>query len=724
MKMTKGLQVFNNLISDLERPQPSPTSCFLWLMLVLVITVLAYLPALSGEFLNFDDHKIYEQPLITDFNLENFKAILTPQDAGFNFLFNWLTLLTYQLNWLIAPSFLGFIIFAIACHLLQTVFFWKICRRLSSGLAVTVLSTLLFSLHALHVQHVVWQAARFHLLGVTCCLFSAWNYLLSLDENRSLKLRGFNYLLAVLGFLIIAFGRPFYFIYPLTLPVLDLLKRSKFSAKVILNKLPFFFVLAASLGYAYHSGMMSSRVRPEWLGGSLINTFFSNANLNLEYFRQLLIPSESTLVVPINEANGMFATSGCADLLLLKIPPIIPIALFLFIFISLVYLWKSRKLSAPLILFMGIVIVLLHVQNIPPRRGLAGVFAYRYAVLATAFAAPVIALFFIGLFRFFRRHGINTHIVLCLTAGYILFSFATTVQNVRHFRDSESLWSHHVKMLPNSRAGYYYLGKVYQYIHNDPYRAISAYQKALESPHYWGAGYLRHRLAEAYCQVGEWEKADEELKRIGSRDIAKSKTMRRINATVQENLKMTGSPISTGPVSHDGKRVLFDQVHSVRHSAFSNYTKDSIEYNVVQGYSTLQRFLGELGFSVHNHRFGRITPEVLKDVDVLMVGLMSNEAMPINAEEIETIVEFVRKGGGLQVVSDHTNAYDSADLANRLLADFDIEVLDALIVDKTATKDSWYSPKTFTEHPVTKGISVLVHQAGAALETEYGVAFT
>ena len=715
----------NDLQQDLTTSNPKKSSCIIWLILILMITAIAYLPALSGEFLNFDDHHIYKQSTITNFNLENFKKVFSLQNEDWPFAFNWLTLLSYQINWLIYPHYLGFVIFAIFCHLLQTIFFWKICRQFSTILAITVLSTAIFALHPLHTNIIVWQAGRWHLLSIMFCLFSAWHYLSSLDENRTRKQRIIRYLLAVLGYFIIAFGRPFYFIYPLTLIVLDFLKRKKFSIVLILNKLPFLLLAFMSIYHAHTSGEISPKVHSQWLGGSFINTLLTDLNLNLEYFRQLFIPSHITLVVPINKAVGLFSTSGSADLILLKIPPVISLVFFVVLFAFFILLWKRYQLRSPLLLLLGIIATLVHVQNIPPRYGLAGVFAYRYAILAVTFASPLVAVMFIWLYKKYSYLKAYTNIILCLITIYMLYGFTMTLKNVDHFKNSENLWTNHVKMLPNSRAGHYYLGKVYQYQNKDPYRTISEYNKALECPQYWGAQPLHYRLAKAYIDISDWKSANRVISQINPKTIAKSGSLKQLKANIKKHIKFDGRTRAQNiSPKKNQKVILVDQIHGVRHSALSDYTKDSIEYNVVQGYGTFLRFLRELGFEIREHQSGRLTPQILEQVDVLMIGIMSYEAMRMNPDEISSIVDFVRSGGGLHMVSDHTNAYDSAMLANRVLKHFDIEVLDAMVVDKNAKKDSWYTPKTFAEHPVTEDLKVLVHQAGGALSTDYGIAFT
>jgi len=737
----------NGLCHELASDSPKRSSCVFWLLLILIITAVAYAPALSGDFLNFDDHRFRNPRVINTFNLENFKTIffmpirllsdqLSSKHTDLLFDFNWVSLLSFQLNRLFTSEYLGFVIFAIACHLLQTVFFWNICRRLSQTLGIAVLATAIFSLHPIHTNHVVWQSARWHLLAVTFCLFSAWQYLNAIDQAGSRAKRIISYVLSVLAYSVLIFGRPFYVIFPLIVVVIDFLKRRRISLVSVLHTIPFFLLALANALLAHRAGQVATRISAKWVGGSFWNTILTDLNLNLEYLRQLLIPSSLTLVVPINEASGLFKTLGPADLALLKLPPIISLAFFVALFACAIWLWRRHKSITPLILLLGIVATVAHVQNIPPKRGIAGVFAYRYIVLSTAFAAPLVAMIFIGLYNRYRQSRAHVGLVLCLISGYLLYCFSMTIHNVQNFKNSENLWTNHVRMLPSSRAGHYYLGKVYHYDKKDPYRAISAYKRALELPHYWGASALNQRLAQAYTEIEDWQNAKHTMSGIRSRTIARSKHLQNLKAKIDRHVQperlpemqyaapKTSDKGQSAKLESNNKVVLFDMVHSIRHSAFSNHTKDSIEYNVIQGYGRLQELLRDLGFEVRELHFGRLTPELLKQIDILMIGIMSSRAMEMSESEITAVLYFVRSGGGLHVVSDHTDAYDSTKRLNKLLQHFDIEVADSLVVDKTAAKDSWYHPKRFVKHPVTNGLEILVHQAGCSLITNHGLAFT
>ena len=340
----------------------------------LSISTIAYLPAVSGEFLNFDDHRFYNHPIITECNLENFKTLVFMKDKDLLYTFNWVALLSFQVNWFLSPHYLGFISFAIGCHAFQTIFFWKICKNITKQFAITVLSTLIFSIHPLHTNHVVWQAIRWHLLGVTFCLLVAWLYLESINQGKSRQKKVAWYLLSVFAYLMITFGRPFYVFLPVALFVLDFLKSKKCSPMLIINKLPFVALAFLNVLMAHRENMITTRLSSEWIGGSFVNTVLTDMNLNLEYFRQLFIPSHLTLVVPINAAKGLFSTVGSTDLAVLKLPPVVSTGFFLFIFVFCIGIWIRYRVRSPLLLIAASYSLLALVRNIPPKVVLRGSF--------------------------------------------------------------------------------------------------------------------------------------------------------------------------------------------------------------------------------------------------------------------------------------------------------------------------------------------------------------
>lgn len=65
--------------------------------------------------------------------------------------------------------------------------------------------------------------------------------------------------------------------------------------------------------------------------------------------------------------------------------------------------------------------------------------------------------------------------------------------------------------------------------------------------------------------------------------------------------------------------------------------------------------------------FELLSPDILKDVDVLILKMPTEPYAP---EEIDAVVNFVRSGGGLWVIGDHTNVFGSSSFLNPLLRRF------------------------------------------------------
>ena len=75
-------------------------------------------------------------------------------------------------------------------------------------------------------------------------------------------------------------------------------------------------------------------------------------------------------------------------------------------------------------------------------------------------------------------------------------------------------------------------------------------------------------------------------------------------------------------------------------------------------------------FSVRSS-FEPISSELLQDVDILIIKTPTKEFTP---DEIEVVVHFVKRGGGLFVIGDHTNVFGSTTYLNPLLRRFSLSL--------------------------------------------------
>jgi hypothetical protein len=119
------------------------------------------------------------------------------------------------------------------------------------------------------------------------------------------------------------------------------------------------------------------------------------------------------------------------------------------------------------------------------------------------------------------------------------------------------------------------------------------------------------------------------------------------------------------PGDRKGGRVLVDEYHSkwedTRRPFDTAWYGHESTYQFYAAFDCLGRF----------YRTGRIeqpiTPAALADCDVLIVKVPTS---PYTADELNAIREFVRAGGGLLLIGEHTNVFGTGDCINPLAESF------------------------------------------------------
>ena len=94
--------------------------------------------------------------------------------------------------------------------------------------------------------------------------------------------------------------------------------------------------------------------------------------------------------------------------------------------------------------------------------------------------------------------------------------------------------------------------------------------------------------------------------------------------------------------------------------------------------------------------FEPLSPDVLKDVDVLILKVPTQ---PYQAAEIDAVVNFVKRGGGLWVIGDHTNVFGSSSFLNPLLRRFGYRLHYNSTHDLQTGKLSLYEKPPMFAHP-------------------------
>lgn len=169
-------------------------------ILVVVLFFALFSPSLPYSFINFDDNVyLYENPLVTDFDLSKVKDIFSSDHTS---LFSPLVVLSYALEYQIwGPNPLFFRLINFLLHAGSILLLYTLCLRLFGGRGRAFIVSLLFAVHPLRIESVVWVTERKDALFVFFVLLTLLLYLKYLREksNRPYILALFTLSIAMLA---------------------------------------------------------------------------------------------------------------------------------------------------------------------------------------------------------------------------------------------------------------------------------------------------------------------------------------------------------------------------------------------------------------------------------------------------------------------------------------------------------------------------------------------
>jgi hypothetical protein len=141
-------------------------------------------------------------------------------------------------------------------------------------------------------------------------------------------------------------------------------------------------------------------------------------------------------------------------------------------------------------------------------------------------------------------------------------------------------------------------------------------------------------------------------------------------------------------------RILIDERHS--NWAWSTVALNTESYGTqtVYNYSEMLRFLGH--FYEAESSFAAITDTLLESTSLLV---LKTPTRPYEDEEVEAIVRFVERGGGLWLIGDHTNIFGMSTNLNKVGRRFGVRYrYDAAIDLMTGGRQLFERPRLFS-HP-------------------------
>jgi protein O-mannosyl-transferase len=207
-----------------------------WLIGILLLTIVAYMPVFSAGFTNWDDlNYVVNNPYIA-LSGENFPRLFTENVLG---NIHPLTMFSLGVDhfWVGTESALPYHLTNLLLHLLNTALTYFLALRLSNNRQMVALITaLFFAIHPMHVESVAWVSARKDVLYSAFFLGGLLLYIRFLNTQKW----GW-YALALLSMVLSCMSKPAAVVFPVILLLVDWYGERKLTDwKVWAEKVPFF----------------------------------------------------------------------------------------------------------------------------------------------------------------------------------------------------------------------------------------------------------------------------------------------------------------------------------------------------------------------------------------------------------------------------------------------------------------------------------------------------
>jgi hypothetical protein len=132
---------------------------------------------------------------------------------------------------------------------------------------------------------------------------------------------------------------------------------------------------------------------------------------------------------------------------------------------------------------------------------------------------------------------------------------------------------------------------------------------------------------------------------------------------------LCGSIVYSDPGELKGGKILIDEKHSAWESITEPLNTESFKgQREVYTYYTLRKWL-EVHYSVGINYKVSLNHDILKNYNILILKCLTS---PFSNEEVEAVIEFVKQGGGLLLIGDHTDLMGMNTYLNQICGQWDI----------------------------------------------------
>lgn len=427
---------------------------------ILALTFIAYMPALSAGFTNWDDlGYVVENPFIA-LNAENIPRLFTNNVLG---NIHPLTMFSLGIDHVFGGTTNAFPyhLTNVLLHLLNTVLVFYVALRLSNQkYSIALITALFFAIHPMHVESVAWVSARKDVLYSAFFLGGLLCYIRYIHEQKWLW-----YGAALLLMICSCMSKPAAVVFPIVLLLIDWFAgRSLTEAKTWVEKLPFLAVSLAA-GWVTIGAQQEALHKDYYSFGAKI---VISAHNFMTYIQKAFWWGKLSAFHPYPENKT-------------ALPGSFYFSLVLFLALTAAALWSVRKNKNPFFGFAFYAITIALVLKIVTVG--SALIAERYTYI------PYIGIFFVvgWLFqRYAEKSTSSRNVGLVLIGLFALACTGATWRQAGVWKNGLTLFDQAVKNTPSNiaylnRAGQLMIAKQYD-------QALADYNKAdqLEPMHTLG----------------------------------------------------------------------------------------------------------------------------------------------------------------------------------------------------------------------------------------------
>lgn len=469
--------VKSNAVDGTQKKYP----LLLWGILALVFVV--FLPSLGNDFVNWDDPKyVLNNDIIKDLSGKGIKGMFS---SFYGSNYHPLTALSNAIEYkLFGLNPKPFHFFNLLIHIFNTFLVFRLIRLLSSDMRIALAVSLLFGIHPMHAESVVWISERKDVLYTLFYLLATIKYI-QLQEQEKTNVK--QYMVIVLLFLCSLLSKSAAVVFPLTLILIDIYREKKIGISMFLNKIPL-FILSVIFGLV--------ALRSQGVDGALsdLSPVFSISD-RIWLISYSLVFYIYKLFLPFN-LSAFHAYPEKVNELLPWYYYISPLVIAALAFITFKAKQFGKVLSLGLLFFL--VNLILVIQVIPVGQALV---AERYSYV------PYIGLFFIIahiFFYLFDKYSASKTYFQVLAAAGVLALSAVAFNRNKVWKDGIALWNDVIQKNPGVAFAHYNLGNAYKN-KSDFQSAINAYTGAINVDSAYSTAWFNR--AHAYGDIQKHKEA-------------------------------------------------------------------------------------------------------------------------------------------------------------------------------------------------------------------------